>query len=72
MSHRIKKANRPRAPIVGVDGGMDAIVAIAQCVLRRKRLNCQARDLAHRVHKAKSYEHALAIVQEYVTPVSWR
>lgn len=69
MSAGIKKCNRPRAPIIGAEGGLANILAIAQCVLRRKGYRRKAYEMAWRVKKAKSYEHALAIVQEYVAPV---
>lgn len=65
----IKDNMKPKAEIIGADGNIFNIMAIASRSLKKEGYGKQAQEMFERVTNSKSYDEALAIVVEYVEPV---
>jgi len=61
--------DRPDAPMIGADGNIFAQLGIASKTLKRHGYRDRATEMTNRVQQSGSYMEALAIIQEYVTPV---
>ena len=61
-----KPNEKPECPLIGKDGNIFNLIAIAQQTLRRAGLREQAAEMQTRVSSAKSYDEALAIISDYV------
>lgn len=70
VSNETLKDSRPNAPIIGANGNIFKIVSIAARALKENNMEEQAKEMQSRVFAAKSYNAALGILMEYVTPVS--
>ena len=57
---------KPKCKLVGEDGNVFNLIAIASKTLKRANLGEQAKEMQERVFKSGSYEKALNIIAEYV------
>jgi len=58
---------KPKCKLVGENGNVFNLMAIASRTLKRHRLADQAKEMVRRIQQeAKSYDEALVIIQEYV------
>ena len=63
--------SKPKAPLIGADGNIFNLMAIASKVLRRNNLTEEAKEMTNRITQgAQSYDEALMIIDEYVEIVS--
>jgi len=62
----INKMKKPKCKLVGEDGNVFNLIAIASKTLKRANLGEQAKEMQERVFKSGSYEKALNIIAEYV------
>jgi len=58
--------NKPRCKLVGENGNIFNLVAIASRVLKDAGLRKEAKDMQDRVFASHSYDEALVIICEYV------
>jgi len=57
--------------LAGPSGNVFAIMGNASAKLRRANRSEEAKEMVSRVVKAKSYEEALEIIEEYVRLIKW-
>lgn len=57
---------KPRCKLIGRDGNIFNLIAIASRVLRQNDMNEQASEMQHRIYACGSYDEALGIICEYV------
>lgn len=57
---------KPRCKLIGEDGNIFNLIAIASRVLRQNQMSAQATEMQNRIYASGSYEEALGIIQEYV------
>ena len=62
--------NRPLCPIIGADGNVFNILGMASRTLRRNGMADEVQEMYSRVTSSGSYEQALCIITEYITPCS--
>lgn len=58
--------NKPKCKLIGEDGNIFNLMAIASRTLKKAELNKEAEEMIKRVTNSKSYIQALAIISEYV------
>ena len=60
--------NKPECQLIGQDGNIFNLLFVATRTLRNNGLHDQAEELTHRIWngEAKSYNHAIQIIMEYV------
>ena len=61
---------KPDAPMIGSDGNVYNQVAIASIALKDHGLREEAKEMSNSVFRSGSYDEALSIIAEYVTPVT--
>jgi hypothetical protein len=64
----MKPKQKPRAKLVGADGNIFNVLGIASNALKEAGLKEDDDNMVRRVFHSTSYDHALAIIQEYVDP----
>ncbi len=57
---------KPKAKIIGEDGNMFNILAIARNALIKADLKEKVKTMEDRVYNSESYDEALCIIMEYV------
>lgn len=62
--------NRPKCPIIGANGNIFNILGIASRTLKDNGMTEEAAEMYNRVTSSGSYEQALCIITEYITPCS--
>ena len=62
--------NRPLCPIIGADGNIFNILGMASRTLKENGMPDEAKEMYSRVTSSGSYEQALCIITEYITPCS--
>ena len=60
---------KPDAPMIGSDANIYNQVAIASIALKDEGFKKEAKEMSNRVFRSGSYDEALNIISEYVTPV---
>ncbi len=65
----MNKSHKPKSPIIGADGNIFNLVAIASKTLKTNGLVNEAQEMSKRVFTSSSYEEALQIITEYIEPV---
>src|SRR5690554_6196550 len=65
----MNKSHKPKSPIIGADGNIFNLVAIASKTLNTNGFVNEAQEMSKRVYTSSSYEEALQIITEYVEPV---
>lgn len=60
---------KPKSPIIGADGNIFNLVAIASKTLKTSGLVNEAQEMSKRVFTSSSYEEAIQIITEYIEPV---
>ncbi len=66
----INEQQKPDCPIIGADGNIFNIMGIASCTLKKCGQHEQATQMREQVQNSGDYNKALAIIMEYVNPVS--
>lgn len=61
--------HKPKAPIIGANGNIYNILAIASRSLQKEGFTQEANEMSQRVFTSSSYDEALQIITEYVEPV---
>ncbi len=61
---------RPMSPIIGADGNIFCILGMASRTLKNNGMSDEASEMYSRVTSSGSYEEALGIITEYITPCS--
>ena len=61
---------KPECPLIGVDGNIFNILGLAARSLKNCGMRDAAQEMQSRVTSSGSYDEALAIICEYVEPVS--
>lgn len=62
---------KPKAPLIGANGNIFNLMAIASRILSRNDMAEEAKEMTNRITEgAKSYDEALMIIDEYVEIVS--
>ena len=64
------KHQKPLSPIIGADGNIFNIMGIAAKTLKRAGMGDAAKEMQARATSSGSYSEALAIITEYVEPVT--
>jgi len=59
---------KPVAKIIGANGNIFVIVGICSKALKRAGMDNKAKELVNRAFDSSSYEEALSICLEYITP----
>lgn len=62
------KNEKPYCPLVGANGNIFNLVAIAQKTLERNNKSKETKELFDRVRETHSYDEALRVIFEYVIP----
>ena len=65
----MNKNLKHKSPIIGADGNIFNLVAIASKTLKTNGLVNEAQEMSKRVFNSSSYEEALQIITEYIEPV---
>jgi len=60
---------KPEAELIGANGNIFNLIAIARKALRKAGLDDEGKEMADKIYKSDSYDDALAIIMEYVDPV---
>ena len=58
--------NKPKCKLIGEDGNIFNLMAIASRTLKKAELNKEAEEMIERIRNSKSYIQALSIISEYV------
>lgn len=61
--------NKPEAPIIGADSNVFNLIGICSLALNKAGYNDKAKEMTNRITNSKSYDEALSIKEEYITPV---
>ena len=64
------KKEKPMCPIIGANGNIFNILGIASRTLKGNGMTEEAAEMYNRVTSSGSYEEALGIITEYITPCS--
>ena len=59
---------KPMCPIIGANGNIFNILGIASRTLKENDMADEAQEMYSRVTSSGSYEEALGIITEYITP----
>jgi hypothetical protein len=57
---------KPVAKLIGADGNIFNLGAIAMRTLKRAKMHKEADEMIKRITSSKSYSEALAVISEYV------
>lgn len=60
---------KPEAKILGADGNIFTLLAIASSALKKEGLNDQAKEMFDKAIKTDAYESAINIILEYIVPI---
>ena len=60
---------KPEAKILGADGNIFNLLAIASNALKKEGLDDQAKEMFNKATSTDSYESAIGVILEYVDPV---
>lgn len=63
------KQERPKAPIIGVDGNIFNLMGVATRALKSAGMENEANEMFNKITSSGSYDEALSILMEYVEPV---
>ena len=66
----MEEKKKPECPLIGADGNIFNIMGIAAKTLKRAGMGDAAKEMQDRVTSSGSYSEALAIITEYVEPVT--
>jgi len=66
----MSEKEKPLCPIIGANGNIFNILGMASRTLRRNGMPDEAKEMYSRVTSSGSYEQALCIITEYITPCS--
>ena len=66
---QVYRNEAPECPIIGADGNIFNILGIATRTLKDCGMKDEAQEMRSRVIESGSYDAALAVIMEYVTPV---
>ncbi|MCR5016343.1 MAG: hypothetical protein K6A75_07210 [Ruminococcus sp.] len=64
------KKEKPMCPIIGANGNIFNILGIASRTLKDNGMTEEAAEMYNRVTSSGSYEEALCIITDYITPCS--
>lgn len=64
-----KSIDKPKAPIIGADGNIFNLIGICSRALNNAGYDDIAKEMTGRIMNSKSYEEAISIMEEYITPV---
>lgn len=60
------KRMKPKCKLIGENGNIFNLMAIASSVLRENKMSAQANEMQNRIFESKSYDEALSIIMDYV------
>lgn len=60
---------KPESPLIGADGNIFSLMGIAARTLKENGMAEAAKEMRSRITESGSYENALAVIMDYVTPV---
>ena len=66
----MEEQKKPECPLIGADGNIFNIMGIAARSLKNCGMGDAAKEMQSRVTSSGSYDEALAIISEYVEPVT--
>ena len=66
----MEEKKKPECPLIGADGNIFNIMGIAARSLKKCGMGDAAKEMQSRVTSSGSYDEALAIISEYVEPVT--
>ncbi len=66
----MSEKEKPLCPIIGANGNIFNILGMASRTLRRNGMPDEAKEMYSRVTSSGSYDQALCIITEYITPCS--
>ena len=66
----MEEQKKPECPLIGADGNIFNIMGIAARSLKNCGMGDAAKEMQSRVTSSGSYDEALAIITEYVEPVT--
>ncbi len=61
-----QERQKPKCPLIGADGNIFNLMAIASRTLRKNGMAEAATEMCSRIRQCESYDHALCIIGEYV------
>ena len=64
------KKEKPMCPIIGANGNIFNILGIASRTLKDNGMTEEAAEMYNRVTSSGSYDEALCIITDYITPCS--
>ena len=65
----MEQAIKPKAMLIGANGNIFSLLAIASEALKNAGMNDKAKEMREHVFLSTSYEKALSIILDYVDPV---
>lgn len=63
-----KSIDKPDCPLIGANGNVFNLMAIASNTLKEHGMQEQAREMRQRIEQCQSYDSALSIIMDYVNP----
>ena len=66
----MSEKEKPLCPIIGANGNIFNILGIASRTLKYNGMTEKAAEMYNRVTSSGSYEEALCIITDYITPCS--
>lgn len=66
----IQERQKPDCPLIGQNGNIFCLMGVASRTLKEHGMKAEAYEMIERVTSSHSYEEALAVIGEYVNPVS--
>ena len=70
MNNKLNKDfKKPDAPLIGADGNVFNLIAVASRALKDSGYPDMAKEMSSKVMSSNSYEEALGIILDYVEPV---
>ena len=66
----LQEKEKPHCPLIGQDGNVFNLIGVARKTLNANGFKDEAKEMSERVKASGSYNEALSIICEYVTPVS--
>lgn len=69
-TEKMQEHQKPDCPLIGQNGNIFCLMGVASRTLKEHGMKAEADEMMERVTSSHSYEEALAVIGEYVNPVS--
>ena len=69
-TEEMQERQKPDCPLIGQNGNIFCLMGVASRTLKEHGMKAKADEMITRVTSSHSYDKALAVISEYVNPVS--